>query len=122
MSTILIVDDDPRMRKLLRRILEKEQWDVIEAGNGNEAVAQYRESAPDVVVIDIIMPEKDGLAAIAEIRDIDQAAKVVAMSGGLVLTPCAYLDEARACGADRILPKPIERDQFIPVLRELLAA
>ena len=120
MQTILIVDDDSRTRKLLRRLLEPEQVAVIEAADGKEAVSMYRDNAPDVVVIDIIMPEKDGLSAIAEIRAINRDVKLVAMSGGLVLNPCAYLEEAQRCGDDRILPKPIERNKFIPMIRELI--
>lgn len=122
MCTVLVIDDDANIRKLLRRFLEKEQLDVIEAANGNEGVSMYRDNAPDLVIIDIIMPEKDGLTAIAEIRGINRQARVVAMSGGLVLTPDAYLDEARRYGADRILPKPIDRQELIPILLELMAA
>jgi CheY-like chemotaxis protein len=120
MRTILIVDDDDKIRKVLRRMLEKEGINVIEAGNGDAGVTLFREKAPDAVVIDIIMPEKDGLTAIRDIMALNHDARVIAMSGGLVLTPDVYLEEARRAGADDILSKPIDRDQFLTAIRTLL--
>jgi DNA-binding response OmpR family regulator len=121
MSTVLIVDDDQKIRKLLRILLTKEGIDVIEAENGEAGVTLFREKSPEAVVIDIIMPEKDGLTAIREIKALNREARIIAMSGGLVLTPAAYLEEARRNGADHILSKPIDGEQFFTAIRELLA-
>lgn len=122
MSTVLIVDDDPGVRKLLCKTLQKEGITVIEAQNGVECMEQVRARAIDLVVIDIIMPEQDGLTTITELKENNCHAKVVAISGGLVLTPDAYLEEARRIGADRIIPKPIDRERFVDVIRQLLNA
>jgi CheY-like chemotaxis protein len=119
-STVLIVDDDENIRKLISRLLQKEGLSVIEATNGNEGVKYYKTKAPEIVVIDIIMPEKDGLAAIREIKALNNRAKVVAISGGLVMTPQAYLDEAEEISADYVLPKPIERLELVGAVRNLL--
>ena len=108
MKTILIVDDDERFRGFLRRFLQKEGARVLTAANGQEGIEIFKAERPDLVIIDIIMPEKDGLTAIKEIRALAKDTGIIAVSGGLVLTPEAYLDEARAMGADDILPKPIE--------------
>ena len=110
MKTILIVDDDEHFRGFLRRFLMKEGARVLTAANGQEGIEIFKAERPDLVIIDIIMPEKDGLAAIKEIRALAKDTGIIAVSGGLVLTPEAYLDEARAMGADDILPKPIERE------------
>lgn len=120
MHTVLIIDDDPGIRKVLHRVLEKQGIDVIEAENGDDGVARFREKCPDAVVIDVIMPEKDGLTAIREIKKLNPEAKVIAMSGGLVLTPDTYLEEARETGADFILTKPIDREQLLSTIRRLL--
>jgi DNA-binding response OmpR family regulator len=121
MSTVLVVDDDQKIRKLLRLLLTKQGFDVIEAENGEAGVILFREKSPEAVVIDIIMPEKDGLTAIREIKALNREARIIAMSGGLVLTPAAYLEEARRNGADHILPKPIDREQVFTAIRDLLA-
>lgn len=120
MSTVLIVDDDDVIRKFMRRIVEKEGFDVIEAANGAECLERFRSASPAIVVMDIIMPEKDGLSTIQELKKLDPQAKVVAISGGLVMTPEIYLDEAGAIGADILLAKPIDREQFIAAIRQLL--
>jgi two-component system chemotaxis response regulator CheY len=120
MSTVLVVDDDEKIRKLISRLLQMEGLSVIEATNGIEGVDLYKTKAPDIVVIDIIMPGKDGLSAIRDIKAIDSRAKVVAMSGGLVMTPQTYLDEAEEIGADCVLPKPIERKELVGAIKKLL--
>ncbi|GAB6904914.1 Response regulator receiver protein [Desulfosarcina cetonica] len=120
MSTVLIVDDDPGIRKLLCKTLQREGITVIEAKNGIECMEHIQTQTIDLVVIDIIMPQQDGLTTIAELKKNDCHAKVVAISGGLVLTSDAYLEEAQRIGADRIIPKPIDREQFVAMVRQLL--
>lgn len=120
MRTVLVVDDDEKIRKFVSMVLKKEGFDVIEASNGQECFFIYKTKSPDLVLIDIIMPEKDGLSAIKEIKAINNTVKVVAMSGGLVLTPDAYLDEAKEIGADYVLQKPLDRRQLVETVQKLL--
>jgi two-component system, chemotaxis family, chemotaxis protein CheY len=120
MNTVLIVDDDPYVRKFLHAVIANENMCVLEAADGNECVDLYRECSPSVVLIDIIMPEKDGISAIKEIRAQHGQAKIIAMSGGLVFIPEAYLDEAAEVGADFILTKPILRNELISALKNML--
>ncbi|BBO93364.1 response regulator transcription factor [Desulfosarcina ovata] len=120
MSTVLVVDDDEKIRKFVSMVLKKEGFYVAEARNGQEGFFMYNTQSPDLVLIDIIMPEKDGLSAIREIKAINGMAKVVAMSGGLVLTPDAYLDEAKEIGADCVLSKPFDRRKLVETVQNLL--
>ena len=120
MSTILIADDEEKVRRLISKMLKESGFDVIEACNGNECLSMYNTQSPDLVLIDIIMPEKDGITTIKQIKSEDRLVKVVAMSGGLVMTPDAYLDEAREIGADYVIPKPLDRRQLIDTIQILL--
>lgn len=120
MKTVLVVDDDPGIRKFIRKVLEKENLTIVEASDGHEGLKLFRDNAPTVVLIDVIMPEMDGLAAIEEMKRIDGQSRIVAMSGGLVLIPQAYLDEASNLGADHTLAKPIDRQQLVKTIRACL--
>src|SRR5436309_11905006 len=68
--TILIVDDEPRIRDMVRMNLEMEHYRVIEAANGLEALEQLRENLPDLVVLDVMMPEMDGFETLRSIREV----------------------------------------------------
>jgi CheY-like chemotaxis protein len=120
MNTILVVDDEERMRRCVSKMLKEEGFNVIEACNGDECIFLYNTKSPDLVLVDIIMREKDGLSVIKDIKSTNGMAKVVAMSGGLVLTPDAYLDEAKEIGADHVLPKPFDRWELIETIQSLL--
>ena len=103
-------------------MLKEAGFDVIEACNGDECLSIYNTQTPDLVLVDIIMPEKDGITTIKQIKSENRMAKVVAMSGGLVLTPDAYLDEAKEIGADYVIPKPLDRRQLIETIQNLLGS
>ena len=88
MAKILIVDDAAFMRMMLKDILTKGGYDVVgEAADGNEAVAKYNELKPDLVTLDITMPNKDGLQALKEIRANDPNATCIMCSATLSLLP-----------------------------------
>ncbi|GAB6906143.1 Response regulator receiver protein [Desulfosarcina cetonica] len=120
MKTVLIVDDDEQLRKILAKMLKQAGLKAIEARNGTECISLYKTKSPDLVVMDIIMPEKDGLSTIKAIKEIDNQAKVLAMSGGLVMTPEVYLDEAKNIGADSLISKPIDRRFLMETIENLL--
>lgn len=115
MRSVLIADDDPQFRKLVRKILEKENFKVFEASNGEDCLKIYQKESPPVVLIDIVMPLLDGVSVISEIKKQDSHTKIIAVSGGAVFVPKAYLDEAKLAGAHRTISKPID-------IKELLAA
>jgi len=119
-STLLIVDDERPVSKLLGKIIEKEGFRVVEAGTGKECLDLYRESQPDIALIDIVMPDKDGISTIKELKSLNHQAKIIAMSGGLVFTPQAYLDEATEVGADFVFSKPIDNKLPMSAIKDLL--
>lgn len=119
MSRILVIDDDTLMRDLIRIYLEQDGFEVVEAGDGQDGVSRYRQRPADVVIVDIFMPRKDGIETIMDLRDIDPAAHILAISGGGELAGMEYLTYARSLGADNILPKPFKRDELIAAVRQI---
>ena len=116
MNRILIVDDDPSFRTVLRMMLLKRGYDVIEAGDGNEALQLMETRGAEVVVTDLIMPEKEGLETIQELRSRYPETKVIAMSGGGDFTGQDILAVARILGAHSVLAKPFTSQQIAAAL------
>jgi two-component system, chemotaxis family, chemotaxis protein CheY len=119
MARVLVVDDAAFMRKLLSDALTSGGHQVVgEAGNGNEAVERWRELRPELTTLDITMPEKDGLTALAEIMAIDPSAKVIMCSAlgqeGKVL-------EAVKLGAKDFVIKPFQPPRVLEAVDKALA-
>lgn len=121
-ATLLLIDDDDDFRTGLKRILQEAGHTVLEASDGIAAVEIFRHDRPDVVITDIIMPNKDGMETIMEVRREDPAAKIIAISGGPHMIPDYYLDAARVFGAIRTIAKPFKSDVLLQAIDELLAA
>lgn len=119
MARVLVIDDDSLMRDLIRIYLEQDGFEVIEAGDGQDGVSRYRQRPPDVVIVDIFMPRKDGIETIMDLRDLDPGAQILAISGGGELAGMEYLSYARSLGADNILPKPFKREELIAAVRKI---
>jgi len=117
MSKIMIVDDSKFMRSRLASLLTEYSYDVIEAKNGEEAVQTYRQIQPDAVMMDITMPQKDGLTALAEIRQFDPQAKVIMLSA---LDQPILVLEAMQAGAKDFLVKPYNPRQITKTLQKVL--
>ena len=120
MARIIVIDDDVQIRVLLKEILQQEGYEVVDAPDGLEGVRLYRENPADLVITDIIMPEKEGLEIIRELRTDFPEVKIMAISGGGRIGPEPYLQIAERLGAKSILTKPIERDELIGAVREAL--
>lgn len=120
MSKILIVDDDEQVRAVYTRFLEEAGYEVATARDGLEGLQAYREQRPDLVIMDIIMPEQEGLGAIRELREEDKEIKIIAISGGGRIDPADYLSVARTFGANVALAKPIERSLLLDKVSGLL--
>ncbi len=114
MPKVLIADDALFTRKVLREILESEGCEVIEAINGRDAVDKFREWRPDLVLLDVSMPEMDGLATLNAIKEIDSNAKVVMISA---MGQSSTVNEALKSGACDFIVKPFRPHQ----IRELIA-
>jgi two-component system, chemotaxis family, chemotaxis protein CheY len=119
MARILVVDDAAFMRKMVKDALAKGGHEVVgEAGNGVEALARYNELKPDLVTLDITMPEKDGLAALADIMAADPSARVVMCSA---LGQESKVLEAIKLGAKDFVVKPFQPDRVIDAVGKALA-
>ena len=117
--TILLIDDDDLFRKAVRLSLERAGHTVIEAGEGNEGLKCYKSNRCDVVVTDVIMPGKEGLETIRELKSLDPAVKIIAVSGGGRLDSRDYLPMAKAFGAARILDKPFSEQALLEAIEAL---
>jgi len=118
--TILIVDDDELIRLTVRNMLKKTGCKVLEAKNGNEGLSIYREERPDVMLTDMLMPEKEGLETIIQIRDFDPDARIIAVSGGGATKNMSFLELAKKVGANQILEKPIKPEQLYTAIDSVL--
>ena len=121
MPRILLVDDDESFRKMLRLSLIRMGHDVVEARDGREAVRLIKEGPPDIMITDLVMPEKEGLETIDEVRRQYPALKIIAMSGGGRINASDYLKIARAMGADQVLAKPFSIDEIAASLASVMA-
>lgn len=116
MKSILVVDDDASIRLFLRRLFEKNGYAVREAPDGDVALRLMREAPADCVVTDLIMPEKEGIETILELRRSYPDTRVVAISGGGRLEPMNYLKMAKLLGARRVLAKPFSAADILEAI------
>jgi len=122
MSTILVVDDDTQVLEVMSEMLRLEGHTVAVAENGQQAVEQIRDHRFDLVITDLIMPEKEGLETIADIRRQHRRMPIIAISGGGRVGPTDYLETARFIGANATLAKPFGRQELISTVSHLLTA
>ena len=121
MSLILIIDDDPDIRRLLKGALEKSQHEILEAADGNEGMRRWRDENPDLVITDLVMPGKGGLDTLFEMISLDPRVKVIAMTGGNWREAVDRLHDARLFGAVRTVAKPFTLSEMLRVVGEVLA-
>ncbi len=117
MPKALIVDDAAFMRAMLRKILIEAGYECDEAGNGREALVRYQDGRPDVVTMDITMPEMDGIAALKELKRLDPAARVIMCSA--MGQETLVLDAIKAGAADFVV-KPFKPDRVHAALAKVL--
>jgi DNA-binding response OmpR family regulator len=122
MARILIIDDDVQIRKMLRLTLTAAGFEVKDAQDGKVAMKIFRKSPVDVVVTDLIMPEKEGIETIIELRRDFPDVKIIAISGGGRIDPKDYLFLAEKLGAQITLEKPFSRKEILDAVNALLPA
>jgi two-component system, chemotaxis family, chemotaxis protein CheY len=122
MARILVIDDASFLRAILRRFLESAGHEVIEAEDGEQGVGAYRQARPELVISDVVMPKKDGLATLRELRELNPQAKVITISGGGARVGVEdWLEKARAQGANATLAKPFEREVIVALVERILS-
>ncbi|MEW6128072.1 MAG: response regulator [Acidobacteriota bacterium] len=120
MKDILLVDDDEQFRALLSTFLQQCGFRVQEASEGNEALRLHEHHRFDLIITDLIMPGREGLSAILELRRKDRQVKIVAMSGGGRVSPDSYLPVAKKFGAHEILAKPFPLAVLLETVHRVL--
>jgi CheY-like chemotaxis protein len=111
-TKILVIDDDDMVRITMVRLLEDLGYDVVCAEDGERGLGIFRNDQPDLVITDLTMPEREGIATIIEIRRDRPAVKVIAISGGGRIQDSDFLDMAKKLGADDVIAKPFDPDEF----------
>jgi len=121
MANILLVDDDDNFRSMLRITLQRLGHQISEASNGLVALKLFQLHLYDVVILDLIMPEKEGIETIRDLRKQRPDVKIIAMSGGGRLKAMDILSVAKAVGADQVLAKPFSNDNLLDALNAVTA-
>jgi CheY-like chemotaxis protein len=121
MAHVIVADDDDLFRALLEEMLLIQNHKVFEAADGLEALRLCQALPVDLIVADLVMPQKDGLSMITDIRRDFPYIRIIAITGGgSVFDPEDNLDKARRLGADRTLMKPFSGDAFMSMVDELV--
>ena len=120
MAKILIIDDDAQVLATLRKMLEREGYEVVTTPDGLKGVKYYRENPADLIITDLIMPEKEGVETITELRQDFPNVRIIAISGGWRNDPERYLRIAKNLGAQYAFTKPVKRKELLNAVRELL--
>ncbi|RMH32540.1 MAG: response regulator [Nitrospirae bacterium] len=121
MPSVLIIDDDEQVRCLLREAFEQAGYEVAAAANGAEGIQLYKQDPTDIVILDILMPEKEGLETILDLKREFPAVKVIAISGGSERARIDVLDLAKRLGAKHTLTKPFELRTLLTLASEMLS-
>jgi len=122
MARILIIDDEEMFRQMLKQMLEMAGYEVNEAADGAQGIEAFNKQPADLVITDIFMPEKEGIATINELKRDFPKLKIIAVSGGgNKMCGFEYLQFAENVGADRTMSKPFERQEILDAIEELLA-
>lgn len=119
MASILIIDDDNFIRNLVGTVLKKSGYTVFSAENGEKGVELAQKENPDLVLTDMLMPDKEGIQTICEIKEINPNIKIIAMSGGGKTKNLTFLDMAKKVGADEILSKPFKPNDLLSIIKKL---
>jgi DNA-binding response OmpR family regulator len=118
-TRILLVDDDDPLRAILAQALKQQGYAVQEAVNGKEALDWYDLQGADIVILDVVMPEKEGLETILELKQRPRIPGIIVMSGGGRISPKVYLRIAKAYRADCVLEKPFSSEDFLNAITEV---
>ena len=130
MASIIVIDDEKDIRIVLKEILERAGFDVKTASNSNDGLDLLRNGGADLVITDIIMPGRDGVDTVYDIRMEFPSTRIIVISGGGNVAPMdyepssikteAYLASAAAAGADATLTKPFDRNEILDAVNELV--
>lgn len=122
MAKILTIDDDEQILMLLKMMLTSAGHEVVQANNGKLGAQLYRQEPTDVIITDIIMPDKEGIEIIVELKKEYPDAKIIAISGGGRFGPEQFLALAKNLGAKMTVTKPFKKEQILAAIDSVLEA
>lgn len=122
MNKILLIDDDNHFREMFAELLKRENFEVIETNDGRNALILYETHKPDLVITDIIMPDKEGIETILDLKRNHPNAKIIAISGGGRTNAMDNLRSARLLGADQTFEKPFDNKEILKSITELISS
>jgi CheY-like chemotaxis protein len=117
-ARILVIDDEEPIRRLLSKILQGANYEVLQAGNGREGIQQCRQNPVDLVITDIVMPDGEGFETILQLRRSHPNLKIFAMSGAATAMKLDILSMASSFGASRTFEKPFMLEDILSAVRE----
>lgn len=120
MSHILVVDDEPQVRTMLGTLLQQNGYKVTEAEDGDMALKLASTSTVDLIILDLLMPGKEGLETLMAFRKEKNPPKIIAVSGGARAIGTDFLPAALKLGASRTFRKPFRTEELLAAIRELL--
>ncbi|MCB0281242.1 MAG: response regulator [Calditrichae bacterium] len=121
LKSLMVVDDDDQLRNLLKEIFSRINYQVITACDGADALKKMMQVKVDLVILDLIMPEKEGIETLSDIRVNYPETKIMAVSGGShQLNAPMLLNIAQTLGADDVLKKPFDLNEIIEAVDKLL--
>ncbi len=116
---ILVIDDDEMVNSAICQLLTHHGYDVVSATNGNEGLDTFNKMKVDLVITDIVMPEKEGIETILELKQIDNSIPIISISGGGRLQG-QYLDLSKVVGVQKAISKPFKQAVLLEAVQELL--
>jgi DNA-binding response OmpR family regulator len=122
MQSILVIDDNEIMNEMIVQLLTEAGYQAEGVPDGRHGLKRLETTSFDLIVTDIIMPEKEGLETIVAIRKTNKLVPIIAISGGGKLGPETYLLLAREFGADYVFQKPFKNVEFLAAVRECFTA
>ena len=117
MTTILSIEDSDFERKVIEEMMEDKSYDLLQAKNGQEGVDKYKEEDPDLVLLDLRLPDIDGLDVFEELKEYDSSVKAVIVS---IVREDETIEEAKDLGAKEYVEKPIDEDELMETIEEVL--
>ena len=117
MKRVLIVDDSEFMRMVLKNILKEQGYQIIETSDGSEAIEQFKVEKPDLVLLDIIMPKKDGVAVLGSLKQINSGVNVIMITA---VGQEQIVEECEKLGAKGYIVKPFDEKQVLDAVKKVL--
>lgn len=121
MPNVLVIDDERRVRRAMRLVLEEAGHQVAEAEHGDQGLDHVENNPVDLIICDILMPQREGVSTIDELRQRGHRMPIIAVSGGGQTGRANFLDFAQDLGADRTMEKPVQTEELLAAISELLA-